>query len=140
MLTTLQLRYWQDSLTIFARTVQVTEDNYAADDCLGKTLYNMGKFDKAEIFYNEAVQLEPTYPMAQFDLGMNEITENDSSGASNHLATAVQLWPANPVMQYDFGIFLLQHAQTNEAAAHFSAAARCETDFSEAKEKLEQIK
>ena len=140
VLTTFQLRYWQDSLKIFARTVQVTEDNYAADDCMGKTLYNMGKFDKAEIFYNEAVQLEPTYPMAQFDIGMNEIAENDSSGASNHLATAVQLWPANPVMQYDFGIFLLQHGQTNDAAAHFRAALVAKPDFTEAKEKLEQIR
>jgi tetratricopeptide (TPR) repeat protein len=140
ILTTLQLSYWKDSLTIFAHTVEVTGDNYAADDCLGKTLYNLGKFDKAEICYNEAVQLEPTYPMAQFDLGMNEVAENDYHDASNHLATAVQLWPANPVMQYDFGIFLLQQRDTNNAITHFHAALAAEPDLIQAKEKLEQIK
>jgi protein O-mannosyl-transferase len=140
MLTAFQLRYWQNSLTIFAHTVAVTEDNYAADDCLGKTLHNMGQFDKARIFYAEAVQLEPTYPMAQFDLGMNLLATGDSNGASNHLATAVQLWTGNPVIQYDFGVFLLQHGQTNNAITHFNAALAAKPDFTEAKEKLEQIK
>jgi tetratricopeptide (TPR) repeat protein len=140
LLTSSQINYWQNSLTIFAHTVAVTEDNYAADDCLGKTLHNMGQFDKAGIFYSEAVRLEPTYPMAQFDLGMNMLATHDSSDASNHLGTAVQLWPGNPVMQYDFGIFLLQHGQTNDAANHFNAALAAKPDFIEAKEKLEQIK
>jgi tetratricopeptide (TPR) repeat protein len=140
VLTWLQLRYWQNSLRIFAHTVAVTTDNYAADDCLGKTLNTLGQLDKAADFYNEAVRLEPTYPMAQFDLGMNSLARGDSSGASNHLAIAVQLWPVNPVMQYDFGVFLLQHHDTNNAAAHFHAALADRPDFPEAKEKLEQIK
>ncbi len=140
VLTRLQLGYWQNSLTIFAHTVAVTEDNYAADDCLGKTLHNLGQFEKAGIFYDNAVQLESTYPMAQFDLGMNLLATGDSIGASNHLATAVQLWPGNPVMQYDFGIFLLQHGQTNDPATHFTAALAARPDFAEAKEKLEQVK
>jgi hypothetical protein len=140
LLASSQINYWQNSLTIFAHTVAVTEDNYAADDCLGKTLHNMGQFDKAGLFYGEAVRLEPTYPMAQFDLGMNLLATHDSSDASNHLATAVQLWPANPVMQYDFGVFLLQNGQTNEAVTHFNAALAAKPDFTEAKEKLEQIK
>ena len=140
VLTRLQLDYWQSSLTIFAHTVAATDDNYAADDCLGKTLHNLGQFEKAGICYDNAVQLEPTYPMAQFDLGMNLLATGDSNGASNHLAIAVQLWPGNAVMQYDFGIFLLQRGQTNDAATHFTAALAARPDFAEAKEKLEQVK
>jgi protein O-mannosyl-transferase len=140
VLTSLQLRYWQDSLTIFAHTVEVTGDNYAADDCLGKTLNNIGEWQKAEECFEDAVRLEPTYPMAQFDLGMNLLEQKDDNDASNHLATAVQLWPGNPVMQYDFGVFLLQHGHTNEAAAYFNAALAARPDFPEAKEKLEQTR
>jgi tetratricopeptide (TPR) repeat protein len=139
-LTSFQLSYWRNSFTIFWHTFLVTTDNYAADDCLGKTLNNMGQLDKAADFYEEAVRLEPTYPMAQFDLGMNSLARGDSSDASNHLAIAIQLWPGNPVMQYDFGVFLLQHHDTNNAAAHFHAALVDRPDFPEAQEKLEQIK
>lgn len=140
VITTLQLGYWQNSLTIFLHTVQVTENNYAADDCLGKTLYNMGDLKDAENVYQQAVSLEPTYPMAQFDLGMNEIANHDSNDASNHLAAAVQLWPGNPDMQYDFGVFLLQHGHTNDAIIHFNAALTARPGFTKAKEMLEQIK
>jgi tetratricopeptide (TPR) repeat protein len=140
VLTSIQLSYWRNSFTIFWHTFLVTTDNYAADDCLGKTLNNMGQLDKAANFYEEAVRLEPTYPMAQFDLGMNSLEREDYDDASNHMAIAIQLWPSNPVMQYDFGVFLLQHRDTNNAAAHFQAALADRPDFSEAKEKLEQIK
>ena len=140
VLTAHQLSYWQDSLTIFAHTVEVTGDNYAADDCLGKTLNNMHEWQKAQVCFEDAVRLEPTYPMAQFDLGMNLLELGERDGASNHLAAATQLWPGNPVMQYDFGVFLLQQGHTNEAAAHFNAALAAKPDFPEAKEKLEQTR
>ena len=140
VLTSIQLSYWKNSFTIFRHTVLVTTDNYAADDCLGKTLYNIGQYDKAAQCYDEAVRLEPTYPMAQFDLGMNSLARGDSNDASNHLAIATRLWPGNPDIQYDFGIFLLQHHNTNNAAAYFRAALADRPDFPEAKEKLEQLK
>lgn len=138
-LTSLQLRYWQNSLTIFAHTCLVTTDNYAADDCLGKTLYDKGMYPQAGQLYDMAVALEPTYPMAQFDLGMNLLAQGDSNGASNHLATAVQLWPGNPDMQYDFGILLWQQGNLPEAANHFNIALRERPNFPQAREKLEEI-
>jgi tetratricopeptide (TPR) repeat protein len=139
VLTSLQLRYWQSSLRIFAHTYQVTTDNYAADDCLGKTLDNLGYLNQARQVYEQAVSLEPTFPMAQFDLGMNLLEQNDFSGASNHLATAVQLWPGNPDMQYDFGVFLWQRGQMREATTHFSTALSERPDFPQAREKLQEI-
>lgn len=139
VLTTLQLRYWQSSLKIFAHTYLVTTDNYAADDCLGKTLNNLGYLNQAEQVYEQAVNLEPTFPMAQFDLGMNLLEQNNLPGASNHLATAVQLWPGNPDIQYDFGVFLWQRGQMKDAATHFNIALSERPDFPQAREKLDEI-
>lgn len=139
MLTSVQLSYWQNSLTIFLHTVEVTADNYAADDCLGKTLHNLGKMDEAEVCFEKAVSLEPDYPMAQFDMGMNLLGLNDPNDASNHLAIAVQLWPANPVMQYDFGVFLWQHGNFPAAADHFKMALAEKPDLAAARQKLEEI-
>ena len=140
ILTSIQLSYWKNSLTIFLHTYEVTTDNYAAADCLGKTLHNLGKIDEANQFFEKAVSLEPTYPMAQFDLGMNLLNTTDWADASNHIAMAVQLWPSNPTMQYDYGVFLWQRGNSKDAATHFRAALADQPDFPEAKEKLEQIK
>ena len=140
VLMSIQLSYWRNSLTIFSHTVLVTTDNYAADDCLGKTLHNLGAPDKAQPFYDEAIRLEPGYPLAQFDSGINLLSLNDAVGASNHLATAVQLWPGNAVMQYDFGVFLSRHGQPQMAADHLKAALANKPDFPEARKELDSLK
>ena len=138
-LTSVQLSYWKSGVAIFTHTVVVTADNYAAYDCLGKSWKQTGNFNHAEQCYEEAVRLEPDYPMAQFDLGMSLLALGDPLDASNHLATAAQLWPGNGDMQYDFGVFLLQHRDTNDAAAHFATALEDKPDFPEARGQLEQI-
>jgi protein O-mannosyl-transferase len=139
VLTSFQLSYWRNSLTIFLHTVQATTDNYAADDCLGKTWENAGRLDRAQECYEEAVHLEPDFPMAQFDLGMNLLAMGHPADASNHLAIAVQLWPHNPDIQYDFGVFLWQRGNSGEAAKHFTAAMADRPDFTQARQILEQI-
>ncbi|HTV63147.1 MAG TPA: hypothetical protein VMH30_11320 [Verrucomicrobiae bacterium] len=137
--TSIQLTYWKNSLTIFAHTVQVTTDNYAADDCLGKSLDNIGQTNAAAAFYNEAVRLEPDYPMAQFDLGLLDVEQGQPAEASNHLAAAARLDPHNPVMQFDFGVFLAQHGAPAQAAGSFKAALADQPDFPEAREQLDLL-
>ncbi len=134
--TAVQLTYWKDSLTIFLHTVQVTTDNYAADDCLGKSLDNIGQTNAAAEFYREAVTLEPDYPMAQFDLGLLDVEQGKAAEASNHLAAAARLDPHNSVMQFDFGVFLAQHGAPAQAAGSFEAALADQPDFPEAREQL----
>jgi tetratricopeptide (TPR) repeat protein len=138
-LTSMQLSYWRSDAALFAHTVEVTQDNYAAEDCLGKSLNNLGLKNEAAKFFESAVSLEPTYPMAQFDLGMNLLARGNPDEASNHLASAVQLLPGDSVMQYDFGIFLLQHGNTNDAATHFTMALNDQPDFLKARQELQQI-
>jgi tetratricopeptide (TPR) repeat protein len=139
VLTFIQLRYWRNDISLFTHTVLVTTDNYAAYDCLGKSWQQRGNLDRANQCYEEAVQLEPDYPLAQFDLGMNLVSLGDPAGASNHLATAVQLWPGSAVAQYDFGVFLLQHGQAQDAAAHLKAALAIQPDFPEAEKELNTV-
>ncbi|MGO8765368.1 MAG: tetratricopeptide repeat protein [Limisphaerales bacterium] len=138
-LTELQLGYWQNSYTIFLHAVEVTDGNYAADDCLGKTLDNIGETNAAVQYYTEAVRIEPDYPMAQFDLGMLDVELGNMADASNRLAAAARLDPHNPVMQFDFGVFLAQHHAPAEAAVHFKAALAAQPDFPQAQQQLDLL-
>jgi len=136
--TSIQLNYWRNSVAIFLHTVQATTDNYAADDCLGKALEDIGKNNDAENFYAQCVQIEPDYPMGQFDLGMMQLQQGRPDEASNHLAIAAQLAPQNPVMQFDFGTFLLQHGKQDAAAKYFKTALAAKPDFPEARRGLDE--
>ena len=137
--TSIQLTYWRSSPELFLHAVKVTQDNYAAEDCLGKALDSIGKSDDAGKLYADAVHIEPDYPMAQFDLGMNLLEHGDLNEASNHLAIAVQLSPRNPVMQFDFGTYLAQHGNPAQAAVHFRAALASQPDFPEAQKQLDLL-
>src|ERR1035438_1369610 len=101
--TSIQLKYWRNILSLFLHTVEVTTDNYAAENCLGTALEDIGKKDDAAKLYAESVRVEPDYPLGQFNLGMILLERGRGGEASNHLALAAQLAPRDPVMQFDFG-------------------------------------
>lgn len=134
--TSIQINYWQSDLKLFARTVGVTTDNYAAEVCLGAALERAGHGDAALEYYTDAVRIEPVYPLGQFKLGMILLEQGRADEASNHLAVAAQLEPRNPVMQFDFGTYLMQHGQPDEAANYFKAALAANPDFAEARTNL----
>jgi tetratricopeptide (TPR) repeat protein len=138
MVTSIQLKYWRNSVALFWHTVQVTTDNYAAYNCLGTALENIGKKDEAAKLYAESVRVEPDFPLGQFNLGMILLEQGKPDEASNHLAIATQLAPRDQVMQFDFGMFLLQHGKPDEAASYFKAALAVKPDFPEARQRLDE--
>jgi len=136
--TSIQLTYWRNSLTLFLHTAEVTTDNYVVENCLGKVLENMGKKDAAEKLYAESVRVEPDYSLGQYNLGMILLEQGRADEASNYLAAAAQLDPREPVMQFDFGTFLLQHGRPDEAVKYFKAALAAKPDFPEARRSLDE--
>jgi Flp pilus assembly protein TadD len=130
--TRIQLAYWQNSFTIFAHTVNVTADNYAACNFLGNILEKAGRKDKALQLYAAAVEVQPDFPLGQFNMGMLLLETGRPAEASNHLAIAALLMPQNPDVQYDFGLFLRQHGNISAAIDHFRAALATRPDFPEA--------
>jgi protein O-mannosyl-transferase len=139
IVTSFQLRYWRNSVTLFRHTLEVTSDNYLAEDCLGQTLERIGQPKDALTLYADAVRLEPDFPLGQYKLGMMLLEQGNAAEASNHLAAAAQLDPRDPVMQFDFGVFLSQHGNPREAARFFKAALAAKPDFPQAKQELAKL-
>ena len=61
-----QLKYWQDSDTLFRHAIAVTTDNYIAYDGLGSALDALGKPDEALACFSESVRLKPHYSDGQY--------------------------------------------------------------------------
>jgi tetratricopeptide (TPR) repeat protein len=132
VVTRVQLSYWQNSLTIFAHTVNVTTDNYAACNYLGNVLEQAGRKDKALWLYAESVRVRPDFPLGQFNLGMALLESGRPAEASNHLAIAARLMPHHPEVQYDLGLFLKRYGNPADAIGRFRAALEAKADFPEA--------
>jgi protein O-mannosyl-transferase len=115
-----QLRYWQNSETLFRRALQVTEANYLAYDLLG-TYY--GEHDrKAEAIENLRQSLairrrfEPLHNLALAFASQGNYTQ-----AIPLYQEALQLRPNEAAARKNLAFALTQSGQLQEAAAQYRA-------------------
>ena len=130
--TWVQLKYWQDSISLFRHALGVTTDNYVACACLAQALDAIGQEDEALILCTNAVRIEPNYPPGQFFLGMILLKQGKSEEALNHLSAAARLAPFDTTMHYNFGKVLLDFDRPQEAAACFITTLGNNPNFTEA--------
>jgi protein O-mannosyl-transferase len=131
-LTSIQISYWRNSITLFSHALDVTTDNYVADACLGQALDAVGDDKNALKYCREAVRIDPDYAPGQFFLGTALWKTGDSKDALQHLDAAVKAAPHDSGFQYNVGKFLLEHGSPDEAVVRFSAAINDDPDLPEA--------
>ncbi len=77
LLTGKQLSYWQDNVTLWTHTLQVTTNNYIAEDNLGGALIEKGQFDHAMPYFEAAVKINPRDPVGNLDIATHEQQAGD---------------------------------------------------------------
>lgn len=132
IVTSYQIRYWRNSITLFSHALQVTTDNYVADACLGQALDVAGDDKDALTYCQQAVQIDPNYPPGQFFLGTVLWKMGDTGDAESHLSAAVKTAVHDSGFQYNAGKFLMERGQLTQAAAYFALAITNNPDFAEA--------
>lgn len=69
-MTVRQLGYWQSSMDLWTHTLEVTHDNFIADDIMGTLLLKEGRMDALN-YFEDAARLMPSDPIALGALGAN---------------------------------------------------------------------
>ncbi len=91
--TYFQTSYWHDTITLFERAVDVTNDNYVVHHFFAQYLYKQGQIDKAIYHDSQALQIEPDFPQAHNNLGSALVQKGRLSEAIIHFKRAVQVKP-----------------------------------------------
>ncbi|MGB7581438.1 MAG: tetratricopeptide repeat protein [Sedimentisphaerales bacterium] len=68
ILTRMQVKYWENSLTLFGHDIEVTKDNVLAENGYGCALSELGLLDEAEKHLQNAVRISPAYSEARNNL------------------------------------------------------------------------
>ena len=131
-LTRQQLRYWQDSETLFRHAIGITTNNYVAQCLLGMVLDKKGDSDGALRQFQEAIRLLPHYPEVHNELGLVLDKKGDSDGALLEFLTAVRLEPASAGFRNNLGNALQKKGRTEEALPQYQEAIRLKPDFAAA--------
>jgi tetratricopeptide (TPR) repeat protein len=131
ILTTLQVKHWQNDITLFEHSLKVTANNYLSHNNLGVALYRQGKNQGAIGHFTEALKIKPDYGEAHNNLGAALERQGATRKALDHYAEALRIKPDNAKVLNNLGTFFLRQGESQEAMVHFTEALRIEPDYAE---------
>jgi tetratricopeptide (TPR) repeat protein len=127
-LTRHQLRYWQNTVTLFEHAAAITADNPSAQFTLGVGLEKQGEVSKAMVRYRVAVAIDPNYSKAYYNIGQVLRKQAKWKEAANAYESALR-WNSTDVPTLLNLAGVLRHLdRTPEAILHFEEALRLEPD------------
>ena len=132
----LQVRYWQDSITLFQHALCVAPDNPPAHTNLGVAFAGQGEVEKAIWHYAEALRIEPNYLEARINLGGALAGQGKLEEAIAHYLEALRIKPDFADAHYNLGNALSRRGRLADAIAHYSEAVRIKPDDAEAHNNL----
>lgn len=133
--TSVQLRYWQNSETLFRHSLAVTGDNFEANNALGYSLSESpARLDEAIAVYRESLRMRPDLAVAHSNLGV--VLARKSSGLLEGISAyraALQIDPNFAEAHRNLASALEQvPGATAEAIAEYEAAIRLKPDSADA--------
>ena len=131
-----QVRYWDNAISLWEHTLQVTERNPLAHNDLGVALVAEGRVTEAIPHYYEALRFNPTYAEAQYNLGNALARLGKGPEAIPHYLEALRIRPAYAQVHNNLGTTLLTQGKLNEAIPHYEEALRIQPDYTEAHNNL----
>ncbi|MGD1153989.1 MAG: tetratricopeptide repeat protein [Syntrophales bacterium] len=132
-----QIRYWQNSMTLFTRALSVTKNNAVIETNMGASLAEQGKFVEAIAHYQEALRSKPNDFEARYNLANALARQGKLEEAVSHYAAILPTQPDAAAVHNNMGIALSQLGRTDEAIDHFREALRIKPDFQDAGSNLE---
>ena len=136
IITRLQVKHWQNSITLFQHSLEVTEDNYQSHTILGVALSVQGKTQEAIDHYRAALRIKPDFLGAHYSLGAALEREGKDQEAMEHYVGALRIKPDRPEAHHNLGVLFLRQGKNREAIDHFREALRIKPDYPDAHNNL----
>jgi tetratricopeptide (TPR) repeat protein len=130
VLTENQLRYWQDSETLFRHAIAVTRDNDTAHLNLGAALEVQDKPSEALVEFYEAQRLAPWRFEICNDIANILYDDGKIPEALAEFQTAVRLKPEIPYLHNNVGNALVQLGRFDEAMQEYTNALKLDPNYS----------
>ena len=139
MVTKLQVRYWQNSFTLFQQAVKVTTNNYVAHDSLGNALAQKGMLELAIVHYQEALKINPNLVSTHNNLGVALLKKGEINRAIAQYYQALRLKSDSAETHNNLGVALFNLGQLDKAIGHYLTAIKLDPNFSKAHNNLGNV-
>ncbi|MDF1591850.1 MAG: tetratricopeptide repeat protein [Desulfobacterales bacterium] len=127
-----QVRYWQNTVTLFEHTLAVTDNNWLPHYNLGFALDRQGQTEAAVTHYQEALRIKPDYEQAHNNLGLALEKLGRYDQALRHYSAALRINPNFEKTHNNLGLTLEKLGRTDEAITHYREALRINPNYENA--------
>jgi tetratricopeptide (TPR) repeat protein len=128
ILTRAQLKYWQNDLTLWERTVAVTSNNYRAENLYGVALTDAGRLEDGIRHYEAALRAWPESPEAHNNLGAARMEQGRYQDAVREFEAAARARPASVQFKYNLAAALDAAGRREDAVQQIRAGLAIEPD------------
>jgi tetratricopeptide (TPR) repeat protein len=128
MLTWTQVGYWQDDITLWSHTTQVTKDNTKAHDNLGEALADANRHQEAIDEFRKSLEINPKNLATHQNLGAALHKQGRVDQAMAEYQEALAIDPTFAQAHHNLGVILSQRGRRDEAIAHFQREIETDPD------------
>ncbi len=128
----------KEALELMRKALDLAPENYDYQVRTGMILLKQGNFPGAISHFSRAVELNPKYAEAHYQLGKALLDRNPEQGSS-HIYKSLQLDPGHSLANVEIGVMLATSGRLQEAEAHFRRALKRNPNDELANENLETV-
>ena len=128
-----QTSCWQNSESLWTRTLACTSNNLVAHLDLGEALVEQGRVDEAMVHFQQALQIRPGYAETYYNLGNALLQQGRVNEAIGHFQQALQIRPDYADAHFNLGVAQVRQGNVDEAIAHFQKALQIQPDDTQAR-------
>jgi tetratricopeptide (TPR) repeat protein len=130
--TYIQLKYWQDSKSLYKHALEAGPVNHVILNNMGNALVKEGKLLEAVSHYKEALLSKPDYAKAHNNLATAFYKLGRIDESVRYYSEALRYWPNFYKAHNNFGSVLFELGKDKDAMFHFLEALRINPDYDEA--------
>jgi protein O-mannosyl-transferase len=131
-----QVKYWQNSITLFEHAAQVVKSNWWAYDLLGTAFLKQSRYDEAVKNFNKALELSPANKKIRdklefqinSKLGIAFGNQGKFNEAIRCFDKALAIDPNDPKTDYNMGCAYMRLGKVDEAIKYFYKALMLKPD------------
>ena len=124
-----QAATWKDDLSLWARAVAVTKNNYRAENLYGVALTDRGQLEEGIRHYEAAIKVWPAYPEAHNNLGAARMDQARFADAISEFEAAKKAKPRDLNFRYNLAVALDAAGRREDAVSEVKAGLKIDPAF-----------
>jgi len=133
VLTSFQIRHWENSISLFEHTLKSTSENFVAHNNLGYSLSQKGNYDEALVHYRKAIRIFPGLgDIYDNNVGFISYKKGNFQEAILHYKNAIAFNPKSSRSYYMLANSYFELNQIDNAIIYYATAIKIRPDYVEA--------